>query len=103
MRTRARGALPATMSPALRRISRAVRHLLPALAAASVAHAQPPAQALVIAVSDEAGHEVRLIDGATGATIVTIPTNARARGIHTSRDGKRVYVALSDDAINAQT
>src|SRR4029079_2194204 len=40
---------------------------------------------------------------ASGATLATIPTGGRARGIRASRDGKRVYVALSDDAVNAQT
>jgi len=83
-------------------VRRAVVRLLLALGAAAVADAQP-ARGPVVAVSDEVGHDVRLIDAGTGATLATIPTGARARGVRASRDGKRVYVALSDDAVNAQT
>jgi PQQ-dependent catabolism-associated beta-propeller protein len=49
-----------------------------------------------IFVSDEASTCVRAIDGATLKVIECIEVGARPRGLVASRDGKRLYVAVSD-------
>ena len=48
-------------------------------------------------VSNEGSHSISVIDTKTRAVVKTIDLGFRARGIHMSPDGKRVYVALSDD------
>ncbi|HEV8217164.1 MAG TPA: hypothetical protein VGP95_15055, partial [Gemmatimonadaceae bacterium] len=45
----------------------------------------------VVFVSNEASHDVSVIDATTNKVVATIPVGARARGIHVSPDGRRVY------------
>src|SRR4051812_7065216 len=61
------------------------------------------AQGKLIAVSNEAGHTVSLIDAGTLKVTRTIPVPQRPRGIEFSPDGKRIFVALSDPQKNVQT
>src|SRR4051812_24045852 len=60
-------------------------------------------QPRMLAVSDETSRDVMLLDATTGKVIATIPTTERPRGIHATSDGKRVYVALSDNFPNVAT
>jgi putative membrane-bound dehydrogenase-like protein len=53
----------------------------------------------LVAVSNERSGDVTLIDGATNQAVGTIPVGKRPRGIAVSRDGKRLYVALSGTPI----
>ena len=48
-----------------------------------------------IYVSNERSNDVTVIDGTTFAALATFPVGKRPRGIHSSPDGKLVYVALS--------
>ncbi len=48
-------------------------------------------------VSNEGSHSISVIDTRTRTVVKTIDLGFRARGIHLSPDGRRVYVALSDD------
>src|SRR5687768_13669682 len=74
--------------------------LLAAVLVAPVIDAQEPR---LIAVSNEMSRDVTLLDGSTGRVVATIPVGERPRGIHASRDGKRLYVALSDDLPQSET
>src|SRR5258705_9339229 len=47
--------------------------------------------------SNETGHSSSIIDPASRSVVSTIPLGQRARGIHSTPDGKRIYVALSDN------
>src|SRR6202165_5003749 len=58
-----------------------------------------PAFAFLAYVSNEKGNSISVIDTDKMATIATIKTGQRPRGIEVSRDGKLVYVALADDDI----
>src|SRR6187551_2271930 len=51
----------------------------------------------ILYVSNEASHSISVIDTRLRTVVRTIDVGFRARGIHVSPDGKRVYVALSDD------
>src|ERR1700733_15814925 len=46
-------------------------------------------------VSDESGGNVVVVDPAAATVIATIPVGKRPRGIAVSKDGTRLYVALS--------
>src|SRR5436305_284690 len=62
-----------------------------------------PAQATAsvhVYVSNEASHDVSVIDPMTNSVVATIPVGARARGIQSSPDGKRIYVATSDSSLS---
>src|SRR5215211_4091857 len=48
-------------------------------------------------VSNETSRSISVIDTRTNSVVQTIPLGQRARGISVSPDGRRVYVALSDD------
>src|SRR6185437_10043400 len=48
-------------------------------------------------VSNEKGNSISVVDTDKMATIATIPTGQRPRGIEVSHDGKFVFVALGDD------
>jgi YVTN family beta-propeller protein len=50
-------------------------------------------------VTNERSGDVTVIDGTTFKVVQTIPVGKRPRGIHTSPDGKTVYVALSGTPI----
>ena len=67
--------------------------LLTCLAATLQAQATPRH----LYVSNEHSHDVSVIDVGTRKEIARIPMPSRPRGIQPSRDGSRVYVALSDD------
>src|SRR4051812_37224220 len=54
----------------------------------------------VICVSNEKSGDVTLIDGANGASLATIAVGKRPRGIHASKDGKLLYVAVSGTPIS---
>ena len=60
-------------------------------------------QDALIAVSNELGHSVTLIDARTLKVIRTIQTPHRPRGIEFNPDGTRIFVALSDPQKNVQT
>jgi YVTN family beta-propeller protein len=49
-------------------------------------------------VSNERSRDVSVIDAATNKVIARIPMPARPRGIQASPDGRRIYVAVSDDS-----
>src|SRR4051812_24613911 len=49
-------------------------------------------------VSNERSHDVSVIDIATNKEVARIAMPARPRGIQPSPDGKRIYVAVSDDS-----
>lgn len=61
--------------------------------AASTAKAGPAEYAVY--VTNERSGDVTVIDGASDAVVATFPVGKRPRGLHASRDGKRVYVAVS--------
>ena len=52
-------------------------------------------------VSNERSGDVTLIDGGDNKVLGSIPVGKRPRGIHSSPDGKAVYVALSGTPIQA--
>src|SRR4051794_16644632 len=54
---------------------------------------RPPAPRVY--VSNEAAGTVSVIDTARDEVIATVPVGKRPRGLHVSRDGKLLYVALS--------
>src|SRR5881398_1590389 len=75
--------------------------LLAALLVPCAAAAQRRAQ--LAFVSNEASHDVSVIDVATNRVVATIALGVRPRGIQASPDGRRVYVSLSDDRPNTTT
>src|SRR3954471_4076064 len=63
----------------------------------------PPMSAQgLIAVSNELGHTVTLIDARTLKVVRNIGVPQRPRGIAFSPDGKQIFVALSDPQIRLQ-
>ncbi|HEY4086848.1 MAG TPA: beta-propeller fold lactonase family protein [Bryobacteraceae bacterium] len=58
----------------------------------------PPAAGPHVYVSDEVSGDISIIDASTFA-VNTIHLGKRARGIHPSPDGKKIYVALSGSPI----
>jgi YVTN family beta-propeller protein len=60
--------------------------------------AEQPA-ALRVYVSNERSNDISVIDGVTNVVVATIPVGKRPRGIHLSRDGRRLFVALSGSPI----
>lgn len=54
----------------------------------------------LICVSNEKSGTVTLINGENHEVVATIPVGKRPRGIHTSPDGKLLFVALSGSPIN---
>ncbi|HEY1698037.1 MAG TPA: beta-propeller fold lactonase family protein [Polyangiaceae bacterium] len=67
----------------------------PVLLLAAVACSRSKPAPALLYVSDEAGGAVVGIDPANGAIVTRIPVGKRPRGLHVSRDGKKLYVALS--------
>ena len=63
------------------------------LAGALVARAESPGY--LVFVSNERSGDVTVIDGTTDAVVATFPVGKRPRGIHTTPDGKRLFVTLS--------
>jgi PQQ-dependent catabolism-associated beta-propeller protein len=57
----------------------------------------------LIAVSNEAGHTVTLIDAKSLKVLRTVSVPQRPRGIEFSPDGRQLFVALSDPQKNVQT
>ena len=73
----------------------------PAVPGVPVVPAVPPPSSLAW-VSNERAGTVTVIDTATDKVVATVKLGFRPRGIEVSPDGRRVYVALSDTARNAQ-
>ena len=81
---------------------RALAACLTVLAAAMVVH---PREArgqgtgnLLAFVSNEASHDVTVVDLDARHVVATIPVGGRARGIQAAPGGRLVYVAVSDDS-----
>jgi YVTN family beta-propeller protein len=55
----------------------------------------PDAKQLLVLVSNEGSDDLSLVDAASGSVLRTLPIGKRPRGLHVSRDGKRLFVALS--------
>jgi len=62
------------------------------------AHTEPSPPVRVY-VSNERSGDISVIDTAANQVVATIPVGKRPRGIHVSRDGRTVYVALSGSPI----
>jgi PQQ-dependent catabolism-associated beta-propeller protein len=62
------------------------------------AHAQGAAPALLAFVSNEASHDVSVVDLGARRVVATIPVGGRARGIQAAPGGRVIYVAVSDDS-----
>jgi YVTN family beta-propeller protein len=52
-----------------------------------------------IYVTNEVSGDLSIIDSATMSVVANVPLGKRPRGIHASRDGKLIYVALSGSPI----
>jgi YVTN family beta-propeller protein len=65
---------------------------------AAASKRRPESRHYAVYVSNERSASVSLIDGTTDKVLATIPVGTRPRGLHVSRDGSRLYVALSDNA-----
>jgi YVTN family beta-propeller protein len=63
------------------------------------AAAPPPAAAVRVYVSDETGGSVAVVDPESGQVVERIAVGKRPRGILLSRDGGRLFVALSGNPI----
>jgi YVTN family beta-propeller protein len=64
------------------------------------AHASaPPAEDYRVFVTNERSGDITVIDGRTWRVIDTVPLGKRPRGVHASRDGQRLFVALSGTPI----
>src|SRR5215212_2478931 len=59
----------------------------------------PPTPATIVYVTNEASGDLSVIDTATNQVIATVSLGKRPRGIHFSRDGKQLFVALSGSPI----
>jgi len=71
----------------------------PAPAAADKTAAPPLEAGYRVYVTDEVSGELSIIDPGTLAVISTVKLGKRPRGIHTSPDGRTIYVALSGSPI----
>src|SRR5688572_22068711 len=82
------------------RLARLVRYtsFVMALALSHEAHAQAVPYA---AVSNEGSRDISVL-ARNGTLLFTIPVTDRPRGIAFSADGRRLFVALSDDRPNAE-
>jgi PQQ-dependent catabolism-associated beta-propeller protein len=69
----------------------------------TIAAAAPAQQPTYIAVSNEHSRDVMLLDPVSGRIVATIPVGERPRGIHATRDGRLLYVALSDEQALVKT
>src|SRR5262245_58695272 len=58
-----------------------------------------PGRAYRIYVTNERSGDLSVIDAATHEVIATVPLGKRPRGIHASKDGQTIYVALSGSPI----
>src|SRR5438132_8284043 len=59
----------------------------------------PPANGPRLYVSDEPGGAVAIVDVEAGRVIERIPVGKRPRGLHVSRDGTQLLVAVSGSPI----
>ena len=66
---------------------------------APTVYASPNTKGYEVFVSNERSGDVTVIDGASLKAVATIPVGKRPRGIHSSPDGRSVYVALSGTPI----
>jgi PQQ-dependent catabolism-associated beta-propeller protein len=62
---------------------------------------QPSRQWLV--VSNEGSRDLSILDARQGTLLGTVPLDGRPRGIRPGPDGRLAYVAVSDDAPNAES
>ena len=69
------------------------------LAAAVVLTCPAYAAGFQVYVTNERSGDITVIDGASHKAIATLPVGKRPRGIHSSPDGKTVYIALSGTPI----
>jgi PQQ-dependent catabolism-associated beta-propeller protein len=58
---------------------------------------RPAAVEELLFVSNEGSRNITVLRASNLSVLATIPVDARPRGIQASRNGKRIYVALSDD------
>src|SRR5688500_4477248 len=80
------------------------RTLLLAGSLVVAAHAEPQTlPAPMLYVSNEGSKSISVIDPRTNSVVRTIPVGTRPRGISVSPDGRRVYVALSDEVSHRET
>lgn len=63
------------------------------------AKSEPKANTYRIYVTNEVSGDLSIIDSATMSVVANVPLGKRPRGIHASRDGKLIYVALSGSPI----
>ena len=66
-------------------------------AGASTASRKAPPKPELLFVSNEASRNISVVRASDLSVLATIPVDGRPRGIHASRDGRRVFVALSDN------
>src|SRR4051812_17948222 len=69
------------------------------LAAAVVLACPAYAAGFQVYVTNERSGDITVIDGVSHKVIATLPVGKRPRGIHSSPDGKTVYIALSGTPI----
>lgn len=55
----------------------------------------PDAKQLLVLVSNEGSDDLTLVDAASETVLRTLPVGKRPRGLHVSRDGQRLFIALS--------
>ncbi|HWE44015.1 MAG TPA: cytochrome D1 domain-containing protein [Gemmatimonadaceae bacterium] len=83
----------------LPRIARLTGVVLAGCAAfAADAAAQRSGRAPLAFVSNEASHDISVVDLGARRVVATIPVGGRARGVQAAPGGRVVYVAVSDDS-----
>ncbi len=89
------------MSSRPARLAAAIAALLAGALVGACREAPPaaPAPRVRVYVSNETAGTVAIIDPVTGVVEAAIPVGKRPRGLRVSRDGKRLYVALSGSPI----
>jgi YVTN family beta-propeller protein len=77
------------------------RHESPSDLTLYTGEAAAPSQpaAVRVYVSNERSNDISVIDGATNQVVATIAVGKRPRGVHLSRDGRKLFVALSGSPI----
>ncbi|HMV50558.1 MAG TPA: hypothetical protein PKD31_22655, partial [Blastocatellia bacterium] len=61
--------------------------------------AMPAVPSMAVYVTNEASGNLTIIDAATNQVVATVPLGKRPRGLHFSRDGQQLFVALSGSPI----
>lgn len=73
------------------------------LLAASAGRGAGQAAAQWLVVSNEGSRDLSILDARTGASLGRVTLDGRPRGVRAAPDGRHVYVAVSDDAPNAES